>query len=452
MLDFYTSRSAVEAYNNCHRYRYLQYHLYGTGIVGKARSVPLVSGSTIHRGVEVLLNQARIQHETNKPPDVDHAVAEAIKFYDNELEAAGFSGKNLKTDRQQWYTYCEQKALTEALIRVWHARELPRILERYIILGVEREIEPLPLAPSLFWQSRVDAEFKEIASGDFHNYSLKSVAMWNEQSERSYKSDLQGVTEIWGVEEDYKRVIQAWNSAIKETCEIISRRVGGESLLKIADYLTKKKPTDKRVMGVRFCFLVKGKRRLEDASDPESLKVTDSPLIRGYKFLSPGGIAYAHSWYYPNPSNRSGKGALGKGWEKFNIWESDISIKRWIEVLDNQELQPECGDILSQIVVTPPEYFRDPLDITETMMEVKAAEQRIASSLDETGQVPSTEALVSVFSRNRAHCYWHYGDECEYIPVCWQPEVAGDIMGSGLYQIRTPHHLAEKDELERRKK
>jgi hypothetical protein len=272
--------------------------------------------------------------------------------------------------------------------------------------------------------------------------------MWNEQSEKSYRSDLQGITEIWGVEQDAIRLMDDWDRLRILAQNISSRGQGGAQLIKIWEYLNKSKPKDKKVMGVRFCFLVKGKRRVEDYNDPNSLKITDTPLVRGYKYISPGGIAYAHSWYFPNPSNKSGKGALGKGWEKFNVWETEIPIKQWIDILNQNILQPECGDLLSGVVITPAEYFRDPEDLKETMLEVKATESNIFESLDAN----NPDMLVTTFPRNRNHCYWHYGDECEYIPVCWQPEVAGDIMGSGLYQIRTPHHRAEKEELERRKK
>ena len=448
---FFTSRSAVEAANNCRRLRYIEYLMYGKGITPKRKTVPLVSGITVHAGVEVMLNQARLGQEIN----VEQAIEKAIVEYDDEVHEAGFAGTTFKNDKQQWFTYCEQKALVEALLRLWWLRELPRILARYKIIGVEREIEPLPLGNLIMWQTRVDAELQEIGSGDYHNYSLKTVAMWTAQSEKGYKQDLQGITEIWGVEEDNRRALTEWDGMRDSAEELLKRNIGGNNLLKIWEFLSKKKPLDKKVMGVSFCFLVKGKWRREDPSDEMSLRVTDCPLIRGYKNITASEVLYAHSWYFPNLANKSGKGALGKGWEKFNVWESDITIKQWIEVLHSGTIQPECGDILGAHCITPPEYFRDEDDIQETMEEIRLSEEKIAIAAEsierQEGKIRMGD-LLEVFPRNRAHCYWHFGDECPYVPVCWDATVGSDIMGSGLYEIRKPHHTPEAKELERRER
>ena len=203
MSPFYTSRSAVESYQDCPRFRYNQYFLGGKGLVAKAKSVPLVTGSTVHRGVEHMLNRVRI----NEPVNVDIAVQEAIREYVNECELEGFrfSGKGTDTDKQQWFTFNEQKALAEGLIRAWAIVELPEIQRQFKVLAVERDIIPIEIAPGVMFQAKVDAEFQKLEGNDFINYSLKTMKQWDERAENSYKSDLQGITEIWAVEEDSKR-------------------------------------------------------------------------------------------------------------------------------------------------------------------------------------------------------------------------------------------------------
>src|ERR1700693_2102913 len=200
-MTLYTSRSEIETYQDCPRYRFNNYHLLGKGVVPVAKSIPLVTGSAVHRGVEHLLNRVRIGQEV----DIEVAVQLAVEQYRKDCEATGFRGKGVDTDRQQLFTFEEQKALTEALIRAWAIVELPNIVARYKVVAVEREIEPLDLASEVKFMARVDAEFQEVGSGDYFNYSLKTMKTWNERSENSYKSDLQGVTEIWAVEEDAKR-------------------------------------------------------------------------------------------------------------------------------------------------------------------------------------------------------------------------------------------------------
>jgi hypothetical protein len=447
----FTSRSVVEAYQDCPRLRYNNYHLLGKGVVGVSKSVPLVTGSAVHRGVEHLLNRVRIGQE----PDIETAVHLAVEQYVKDVEGVGFSGKNLQTDKQQWFTFNEQKALVEGLVRAWYIVELPRLVERYKVLAVERDIEPIVISYDyniLFHQAKVDAEFQEIATGDYVNYSLKTTKQWSERNEENYKSDLQGVTEIWAMEEDAKRE----NNRLDEMLALVNKLYEGDNskyaqFTTVKAYLAKRKQ-DKKISAIRFCYLVKGIRKTPDyySQDPEALMITYSPLIRGYKNFTPGGVSYAHSWFYPNPNNKSGKSILGKGWEPFNVWEA-MGVKEWMEMLP--QLQPECGDIIKSQVVTPVEYFRSEAEIKEAIAEIKVLELRLSRGLfniESKNSCDNPEAeefriLTDYFPHNRKHCYFHFGYKCSYLPLCWQPEVAADPIGSGLYQIREAHHEAERN-------
>ncbi len=442
----YTSRSPVESYQDCNRYRYNQY-LYpiegkNVGIVPIQKAVPLVTGSAVHRGIEHLLNRVRI----NEEPSVDVAVGLAVEQYEKDCEKLGFRGKGLENDRQQWFTFNEQRALVEALIRTWFIVELPNIAARYTVLFVERDINPIEISPGVWFQAKVDAEFKEKASGDFHNYSLKTMKAWNERAENSYKSDLQGITEIWAVEEDARQQARIINALVKGLEKLDKFNVIPQNdLVKIAAFISKKKQ-EKKVMGVRFCILIKGVRKLNKYSE---LYVTYSPLIRGYKNVTPSGIAYAHSWTYPNEANKSGESILGKGWEPFNVWESDISIKDWINMLASNTIQPSCGDVLRGNVVTPTEYFRSELEQKVAMEEVKLQEEKILIGLDQINKnldqpMVLEHLMASYFPHNRKTCDFHYGEVCEYKELCWNPNIASDPIGSELYQIREPHHIFEK--------
>ena len=68
------------------------------------------------------------------------------------------------------------------------------------------------------------------------------------------------------------------------------------------------------VTGTSFCHLIKGKR--EENKDRGGY-MTKHPFIYGYRRGGLNGISYAHSFWFPNPMNESGKGRLGKGWEPF---------------------------------------------------------------------------------------------------------------------------------------
>ncbi len=337
------------------------------------------------------------------------------------------------------------------MVRAWYYKELPNIVQRYKVIAVEREIEPLPLTNGILFQAKIDAELQEVSSGDYHNYSLKTMKQWTEKSESSYKSDLQGLTEIWAVEEDSKRYRDRWESLANQAQVVMDTpQYPNKQLVTIWDYLEKKKPAVKRVMGVRFCFLIKGKQMVPPSlkNDPTAVAITYSPLIRGYKNIGVAGITYAHSWNYPNPENKSGSSTLGKGWEPFNVWESSISIAEWIEMLVNNQVQPECGDIVKQQVITPGEYFRDEGSIEEAIREIIAQENRIKEGvgyLNPTlGEYEKQHYLSYYFPHNRKHCEFHFGGSCEYKALCWQPEVASNP--GELYQIRIPHHSYERED------
>ena len=423
------------------------YHLNGTGVVAVKKSIPLVTGSHVHKGVERLLKRVMIGED----PSIDHAVGVAVEEYEKEVTDKGFRGKGVQTDRQQEFTFLEQRALVEALVRAWYIAEMPLIVKRYKVLAVEREIEPLPLAPNIEFMAKVDAELQEIETGDYHNYSLKTMKQWNERAENSYKSDLQGITEIWAVEEDNKRANEILDKIASYVADVElynSRRDLLKNLNQIEQF-ARSKIRDKKVMGVRFCILIKGIRKYPDynSTDPNTLMITYSPLIRGYKNITPTSINYAHSWFYPNPENKSGKSALGKGWEPFNVWEqSDMNIKSWIEFLASGQCQSELGDIIKAQVVTPVEMFRDEEEITLGIQEIKQIETHIFEGLQllDEGVIDKEIIMARYFSHNRKMCMFHYGEKCEYNDLCWNNRVKEDPVASELYEIRTPHHVTEK--------
>lgn len=424
------------------------YHLFGKGVVGKALAVPLVTGGSVHRGVEHIANRVRI----GQTPDIDTAVGLAVDEYVRECQDAGFSGKGLQTDKQQWFTFCEQRALIEGLIRMWYLIELPNIVQRYTILGVEREIVPVKLFEETYLQARLDMELQEIATGEFFNYSLKTCNQWGERMEQSYKSDLQGITEVWSIEQESMEKVQKWKEIIRSLEHIAKIEQNRDNNVnRILDYMQQREPKVRKIMGIRFCYLVKGIRKKPEYNADESTPyITYSPLIRGYKNISPSGISYAHSWFYPDMNNKSGKSALGKGWEPFNVWESEISMKDWINALHQNQIQPEVGNVLRANTITPPEYFRDDKDVELAIKEVIAQEYNIAKALEALEEAPSSimiseEIFNSVFPHNRKSCYYYYGDPCPYLALCWKPEVGADPIGSGLYQIRVPHHEYERN-------
>ena len=100
-------------------------------------------------------------------------------------------------------------------------------------------------------------------------------------------------------------------------------------------------------------------------------------------------------------------------------------------------------------MITPTEYFRSEGEIEEAIKEIEFQESRIKwaiAGINSKGVESHPEYLEMHFPHIRKHCEFHFGQACEYKSLCWQPEVRQDPLGSGLYQIRTPHHEAERNQ------
>lgn len=437
-----TFRSAIESFHDCPRLRYNQYHYNGTGLSRVSKAVPLVTGVNVHKGVEVIATAIMKGESIN----LDDACATAVESYIKDCETQGFSGRRMAEDRQQAFTFAEQKALTEALIRAWALVELPNIMNRYKILAVEREIQPLEITSGVELLARVDMELQENGSGDYYNYSLKTQRGWTDRDDNSYRNDLQSLTEMWAVEQDSLRTYSMVSDIIRNI-QILNQVYcfSPKNLLAIHQYLTKYNTYPKKVMGTRFCFLIKGSFRKPDYG-PDSLYTTYNAMIRGYKYVSPTGIQYSHSWLFDTPNNKSGKSKLGAGWVPFNVWESDISIADWIHNLNSGNIQPEAGNPVRQSVITPAEYFRDEGELVEAMMEIKNQEIMVAQGIRELERSNNDRNVMSIyFPHRRKKCQWVFGDICPYYELCWKPEIAADPLGGDepLYQIRVPHHDTE---------
>jgi hypothetical protein len=442
----YTSRSSIELSQSCPRKRYLHDFYDGIGVVPFGRSPHLATGSAVHEGIGHLTKRIKLLDGAilgDPQGEIDVAVQIATSWFQNECENKKFYGKGVRTDRQTEHTYKEQLALVEALVRAWGMVEMPNLVNRFRVIGTEREIA-VKLAEGVDFQARVDSELQEREGGGYYNYSLKTTKEWNERMEVSYREDLQGITEVWAVEEDARvrrGIARECALAANKMLGRVDSEISKEGLRKIQKFMVGMAPV-KKVMGVRFCFLCKGNRKQSDVQDPDSLWVTYSPLIRGYKHFSPGGVEYAHSWFYPNAENRSGKGALGKGWEPFNVWEStEFTIKSWLELIGSGQIQPECGEVIKSQVVVPVEYYRNEREIVEGIVEIQHQEEMVKYSSEQAAL--NQRILPVVFPKYRRSCHWP--TECEYHKICYQPEVEGDILGSGYYERRIPHHAGERE-------
>lgn len=335
------------------------------------------------------------------------------------------------------FIHDEHRALSEALTIAWYLRELPRLIQRFKILAVEKELSfPLValrrknITHKVIFESRAEAILKDRNDSANYIYSLKTAKDFDRFISDQYKIDLQCATETYSA----------------------SRVVG--------DALDKPFP----VNGVRFCFPLKGRKQgmnIGSYDDPIEIWSHQNPLIRGYRKIVAGKMQYAHSWKNPNPANKSGYGILGKGWEQFDVWkEFEGGVLGWIKLLAKGAqgtIQPQCGDIVGKYIVTPPEYFTYNPEVEELVTSLRGQEMVNIEAIedikeiskkyqfDDPGSVLRLEAIWLRFPQHRNACV--YPGRCEMYDICHKPEVAQDPIGSGLYKYRVPHHKREKADM-----
>ena len=266
-------RSRLLQYQRCPRSYWYQYDIYGRGVVGKALSIPLETGGTTHIGFDMLI----------QGHPLDGVVDSIVASYRCRC---GERGLMIAPTEDQQYVMNEQSALIEAILRVFSLVVLPDI-KRCKVIEVEKE-HTLKL-DGIDFMSRPDAVVQD---GDEHYVlSFKTTGLADSDKTRkkleieTYHDD-QGISEGLAFEQD---------SGVK-------------------------------ISGTKYIFFLKGQRR--EYPQDSGKWVQWSPLIKGYRKAGAGmQFEYAAEWKW---KDEDGHGhTLGKGWERFNVWE-EMGVKAWI--------------------------------------------------------------------------------------------------------------------------
>lgn len=468
VLTVHASRSRFEAFMKCSRFGYLQFHWGGRGIVKVGKNIYLTTGIWLHKGLELIgqwikTNQSKGIKEV--PEHIlDWIIEQVVKGmfaelfpenwreinggYDLSSETLDEEGNKRELSEYEWeqrqqYTFDEQSALIEGLLRVFCLRVVPIWLSKFRIVAIELDMA-FTLVKTEDWEviqsARIDWVLQEIESKDLFLVSFKGYRQFGEHEAKEASHDTQGLSESWAFDE----------------------------YLKI-------KQIKKSIMGVRMLYLIKGTRKETKRGNRNYEQV--SPLIRGFRRLNEDGIEYAHSWFYPDTRsedqrNDSGVRALGKSWEKFDVFKGQAleelgGVKGWISELDLinqgfQGIQPECGDILSEQVKEPEVYLRHDRDIESWLRQTKGREQEIAFKLalrrsylknaysDEERNVAHRQFMDDCFPMNRKACHYYPGqtNDCQYIPICFGTDEERNNPLENGFTWRIPHHKSELVQIE----
>jgi hypothetical protein len=404
-----TDRSRFITYQRCPRSRYLEYEWQGIGLRKVRQAIPLAVGLYTHTGLAALLS--------GRP--LDEAVAIALSGYAAETKRRGLE---MEPGEDAAYVYDETRAMIEALLRVYALRGLPKLLEQFDILEVEREDLWDTFAPGIGWMSRADGLAREKDSGDLYVLSFKTAAQWDARTDRQNQHDVQGLSEVAAIE----------------------ARLGG----------------NEKILGVKMIYLLKGRR--EEYPEDGGQWITQSHLLRGWSREGITGqeLAWRYKWAGPDvwPDSGKPKGhTLGKGWTRFNVWEQPGGVKAWIDLLDTGTVQPDAGDPLDAVIYEPLPYFRQQQDVDDWHAQAAWQEDRIAKAVREieaneilvalaAAPISQRTVLNALFPQHRHSC--DYPSKCQFQEICFGDDtMLTNPLGSGLYERRTPNHQPERDRL-----
>ncbi len=414
-------------------------------MVPTSTNVALSTGTAMHRGLDYLFTNLK---DAKKPLIIlTELTGDAVKAATGELsQLSDYALEKGESEGFQSYTRAEQRSLIEGLLWCFAYQMVPDWLERYEIMAVEREeAQTLSSSLQLVLEGRVDLILREKAEPT-HIYvvSFKTTASLDDRMIDSYGDDIQGVSESWLVEQrlgqensrvnHYRELLAASASALV-TADFVQE---AENTLAIVRAMTDKLMPEK-VTGVIMVDFIKGRRyeRVKGSGKWETI----NPLIKGYRKLVGADLDYAHSWYYSNPANKSGKSILGKGWEPIDVWEEyEGGVKGWIGAIARGEIQPEEKILAEQIWTQT--YFRNDRQMESWRKQHEAMESETSSRVL---ALRKGNGLDELFMQNRKAC--HYPRRCEYLDICNNPEIENDPIGSGIYQWREPHHEREKASL-----
>jgi hypothetical protein len=402
---YHTERSRDEAFARCPRAGWLGYYdgprgadgSEPRGIQNVRKALPLAVGGAVHAGLAMLLGVACYADQPEWASNEDRAVRAALDDfarYAGKLDIAT-GGEDAKLDLAndyQEYLYGEQAALVEALVRVWARRRLPRLLEAYEVLEVEREGEWLlakwtddedvvrvrcktctyvgpKVDPDYVgsqsvecpqchhtahyygggedyevrFMSRLDALLRDRKTNELLIQSFKTGASWDFRKERDALRDLQGISEAVDVE---KRLGLAWKAfqsdLAKDRPEVC---VGIAEAYKLntstTNFLLSLGATP-RIAAIRYEYLLKGERREDkdlSARFGMTARTQRSHLIRPY--LNAGMVAGDEQWcwswgYLASDGSGERKKLNYRQWDGAAVWQH-MRVVDWIDKLDATE-------------------------------------------------------------------------------------------------------------------
>lgn len=391
MNVYETDRSRIDTREECERKRYLNYDFdidgEMKGVQRREQSLPLLNGTEIHEAhARVLAGQ-----------DLEEVVVDLRKRYRAEVRKRG-----VYNESDQEALIREQTLLLEAMLRAFVAIWMPRILEEFDIIGIERPLV-WELAPGLVQRLRFDVTARRKEDGQLVIIDFKSMDylgdVWAKKLERSRQTAL---------------YIEAAEALYGEPVEMA------------------------------YLGMLKGQWRKDTAhSSPwYGQKIQSSPYL--YAYALKGDVGAVYQTAYTNK----------KGYRKVRTSE-EMTIKEWVQHL--LDFEPQLINDL--FVWNPP--FAPTLEERKRVIGLIVKEEleyvhniRLYHTLKKMGEQNGDQAAIDkaeefldleAAPKRESTCF-KYGEnsQCPFYSICFTQGAMNYILDGDEYEVRIPHHGGEE--------
>lgn len=343
-----------------------------------------------------------------RPMNASQVISASVRGYQQEARERGLDlglqmDGSLPEEKFVERTIEEQSALLEAFGWAFLRVRLPRLLEEYELVDVEREEYTL-LSGDVGLQSRCDAVLRRKPDSRLFIYNLKTSGNPDKRWKDSFEVDAQLMTETLAVE----------------------RRLGERVYGVIIDGFDKG-------MRVELDFTT-FKERPKDGV--EKWYGQRSRLIYGYKCEDIPG----------RPTLYDFEGTTRKGWGKFAVWQESFP-----QTLDGRQYSPIAYwanwlpvEQVEAAFITLPPIMRSDRAVESAVRQIVNVEQEIrgkrtiVEDLARAGTQAHAEYLDANFPQSFKSCI--YPSRCSYFEICHGS--AGDDPQSNGFQPRTSNHPA----------
>lgn len=426
----------------CGRQRYLTNHFgpTGYGIVRKADSLPLATGSYAHKVCETLWKYLQ-QHDQLPPPEIIRAaIEEANGAYLTRIEARGYRGL-LQSERSD-YVVAEQQALIAGLVWAFSKVILPWFHAEYRVLQCElesiyildctcglgsQELDPYAHEArdchGVGQQLKQDVIAERRQGGGLAYLEVKTTGWAGDTWASQWETRPQLAIGTFGIPERYsKEVTELYVVGLYKG----SRKTKGEG-------------EDQRVeQDSPFCY---GYRK---AGNPPLATDDWKPA---YEWLDPvtGETKYARRpyakspvWLLPESDWPDWQYAQAAGWDPVEWWATQFLpesvLKKSVFLVGPLNRQDAQIESLKRQIVGEERKWQDLL-----WKLYEAQHDRGLQWAD-----PEFQALLDHLVPASWDCQ-RYGSKhgCEFIPLCFKQSGWEDPVGTDHFVPRRPHHEPE---------